>query len=530
MVRAILGPNDFFRDAHRRIFQAFTEAPAVDFGTVRDALRAKGELEEVGGQAYITALTDSIPIARHVQHYANTVRDHALRRALIFAANHALRDAYEASDTPLETISTAALSFAGLQVRARPGVVAHHFESITEDRYVLRVPDVGIVFDLDRLHRTHHELVGELAVTVNGSCPKAKGIDGIISSADLNLSSAQARVTRAKLLADRSGNKDLDWHGYVEELCVKVMKAERDGQPAVRFVDTDDDEEERSETILIDGFPVLKDHPLIVFGDPGAAKSYFALWIAGTLAQQMPVLYADWELTGKEHNKRLTRLFQPKPSLLYYIRCVEPLLHSGDRIRRIVKAHGIKYLVCDSIGPACLGRPEDAEQANAYIRELRSFGIGSLNLAHVSKRDSEDTTRDPKIFGSAFWLAGARSVWFIQRVEQSPIGQIQFGLYQKKNTFGDLLRGGLGYTLHFEHHRSRFERTKVQDVEELAAKLPLLDRMKNALGHGAMSLKALADDLNVQPPAIRAMLSRHKRVFLRVAENKIALKSQQEEF
>src|SRR3972149_9717977 len=61
----VLDARDFFRDAHRRIFDkmaALSErGDAIDLVTLKEELGRSGELDEVGGPAYIAALVDGVP-------------------------------------------------------------------------------------------------------------------------------------------------------------------------------------------------------------------------------------------------------------------------------------------------------------------------------------------------------------------------------------------------------------------------------------------------------------------------------------
>lgn len=92
----------FFRDAHVRIWQAYTRirvanAP-IDFITLRSDLDRHGDLEQVGGPAYLAGLVDGIPRAVNVEGYARIVRDKALLRDLIAQANRTIAQAYEEDD------------------------------------------------------------------------------------------------------------------------------------------------------------------------------------------------------------------------------------------------------------------------------------------------------------------------------------------------------------------------------------------------------------------------------------------------
>ena len=61
----VIDAKDFFRDAHRRIFDKMVKlaerGDAIDLVTLKEELGRAGELEEVGGPAYITALVDGVP-------------------------------------------------------------------------------------------------------------------------------------------------------------------------------------------------------------------------------------------------------------------------------------------------------------------------------------------------------------------------------------------------------------------------------------------------------------------------------------
>jgi replicative DNA helicase len=98
----VLEPRDFFRDAHRRIFEKMVQLSerneAIDLVTLKEALTRSRELDEVGGPAYITALVDGLPRATNVEYYARIVKEKATLRNLIYASNKILSSAYEAEE------------------------------------------------------------------------------------------------------------------------------------------------------------------------------------------------------------------------------------------------------------------------------------------------------------------------------------------------------------------------------------------------------------------------------------------------
>jgi replicative DNA helicase len=121
----VITEKDFFRDAHRRIFDkmiALNErGGAIDFVTLKEELARSGELDEVGGPAYIASLADGVPRATNVEYYARIVKEKSTLRSLIFAANKILTNAYEAEQEPeiiLDDAESAIFSVADDQLKA----------------------------------------------------------------------------------------------------------------------------------------------------------------------------------------------------------------------------------------------------------------------------------------------------------------------------------------------------------------------------------------------------------------------------
>jgi hypothetical protein len=115
IVLTVIEARDFFRAAHRWIFDSMValreRGSVIDFITLKDDLTRRGQLEDIGGPAYIASLTDGVPHSTNVEHYARIVKEHAARRALIQAANTIRAAAY---DEGQEVARIAADAHAGL--------------------------------------------------------------------------------------------------------------------------------------------------------------------------------------------------------------------------------------------------------------------------------------------------------------------------------------------------------------------------------------------------------------------------------
>ncbi len=116
--------NDFYRDAHRRIFDKMVHlaerGEAIDLITLKEALNKAGDLDAVGGPAYISALVDGVPRSTNVEHYARIIKEKSTLRSLIYSANKILTNAYDAeedADTILDQAESAIFAIADKKIR-----------------------------------------------------------------------------------------------------------------------------------------------------------------------------------------------------------------------------------------------------------------------------------------------------------------------------------------------------------------------------------------------------------------------------
>jgi replicative DNA helicase len=121
----VIDAQDFYRDAHRRIFNGMVALnerhQAIDFVTLKEELSRGGDLDEVGGPAYVASLADGVPRATNVEYYARIVKEKSTLRNLIYAANKILTNAYEAeqeSDLILDEAESAIFSVADDRLKA----------------------------------------------------------------------------------------------------------------------------------------------------------------------------------------------------------------------------------------------------------------------------------------------------------------------------------------------------------------------------------------------------------------------------
>ena len=106
-----LHSEDFFLPEHRNVFEAMLyldeQRIPIDTVTLAEALVRTGKLESSGGHAYISALPDGIPRGMNTEHYARIIREKAVLRELIHAAEAIQERAFDAGQDVDELLDQA---------------------------------------------------------------------------------------------------------------------------------------------------------------------------------------------------------------------------------------------------------------------------------------------------------------------------------------------------------------------------------------------------------------------------------------
>jgi replicative DNA helicase len=107
----VVRPDNFYADAHQKIFQAvrdlYDKATPVDVVVLAEELKQRGQIEDIGGYGYLGELWDGAPTAANALYYARIVRDRAVVRNLIHASTEILRDAYDQAAPADEMVEAA---------------------------------------------------------------------------------------------------------------------------------------------------------------------------------------------------------------------------------------------------------------------------------------------------------------------------------------------------------------------------------------------------------------------------------------
>ena len=87
-----VGPHSFYFEKHRIVFEAMLELfgkhQPIDLLSLSTRLKEKEVLERIGGAAFLTELSSSVPSSANIKHYADIVMKKFMMRELISASEH----------------------------------------------------------------------------------------------------------------------------------------------------------------------------------------------------------------------------------------------------------------------------------------------------------------------------------------------------------------------------------------------------------------------------------------------------------
>lgn len=370
--------------------------------------------------------------------------------------------------------------------------------------YVLRVPELMTELGVDRLTRSRGETHGEL--NVQCGLPGTKSADGNIHQARFNLTSTTARTAVAKVLAQRANAPEVDWMDLLEDLCRRVLAADREGDPIEKIG--------ALPIPLGDSYrlnPILPlDQVTILYGDGGTGKSTLACAIGvscqtgvavipGWTPRQGPVLYLDWEADRNALNARVRGIAMgahiPFVVQIDYQNCRRrgPLHAFAEDVARAVDVEGYGLVVVDSIGMASGTGGEGGDANETAIRLFSAFGfIGTTILAidHINRNDAEIITRKSRPYGSVYKSNLARATFEVRRSHESSA----VGVYHTKANDGPLLAPQALRIAYGDDGAISYERAEWMP-DELTAPLSKTDRIANVLRSGPLKADEIAAEL-----------------------------------
>ncbi len=110
-VAAMLQPDDFSLEKHRRIFERMGDLAGrgekIDRVTVANELMRHGELESCDGLAYLVSLDDGLPQIYNLDSYVRIVKDKSLLRRIIFSSQSLINRCLVGEENPDDILASA---------------------------------------------------------------------------------------------------------------------------------------------------------------------------------------------------------------------------------------------------------------------------------------------------------------------------------------------------------------------------------------------------------------------------------------
>jgi replicative DNA helicase len=146
-------PEDFYRESHQHIFesmlQLYERHEPIDILSLGNRLDEQGLSQRIGGRAYLVELSNMVPTAANVAHYADIVQKKATLRRILSAATEITQIGYEEDEDVEASLDRAERALFGVSEK-------YNKNTFVPIRSVLQE-----AFDrIDELHRDRGKLRG----------------------------------------------------------------------------------------------------------------------------------------------------------------------------------------------------------------------------------------------------------------------------------------------------------------------------------------------------------------------------------
>lgn len=183
-------PDDFYRDIHRMVYEAmvdlFKKREPIDLLSLGTRLEERKQLELVGGRAYLITLSNSVPTASNIAHYADIIVKKATLRKLISAATEIAGSGFQEGEEVNKLLDTAEQKLFAIS------------QKHTKQSFVPMSTVLESAFDrIDELHREKGKLRG-IATGYN----ELDQLLGGLQRSDLVILAARPSVGKTSLAMD----------------------------------------------------------------------------------------------------------------------------------------------------------------------------------------------------------------------------------------------------------------------------------------------------------------------------------------
>lgn len=181
---------------------------------------------------------------------------------------------------------------------------------------------------------------------------------------------------------------------------------------------------DRAHPFLLEPF-IASSGVSVFFGEGGTGKSLIGLGMAAAVASGFPifgqipqvtgpVVYFDYEDDESVHAERLQAIVKGHDLTMrhpvYHRSLIAKVSQAQSSMRQSIENTGAVLAVLDSIGMGRGGNANTSEDTVRMFRALRSLGVPTLAIDHVSKEDKRDGSLITP-YGSVYTINSARLLW-----------------------------------------------------------------------------------------------------------------------
>lgn len=240
------------------------------------------------------------------------------------------------------------------------------------------------------------------------------------------------------------------------------------------------------------------------FGLGGSAKTLLAIHHSIQLARQgVPSLFIDYENDASSWKGKLVQMGSDGKNLIYYDTEQIPLYDQVDKIRGVIKKHGVKLIIVDSASLATGDSTSDEKSVVRLMSALKRLKTTTLLIAHQRKNDGERTP-----IGSVQFENQARNVWNISSVSddgENNILHVACKHTKANNTF--IRKNPIGYKVTFGDGTTIVEPENA--IANFEAKFTVKEQLRNVLSSHPAGLTywELAELLGLSEGTVKKNLS-----------------------
>lgn len=313
-----------------------------------------------------------------------------------------------------------------------------------------------------------------------------------------------------------------DWAAIMSVLAYKVQELARAGEPSQELW-IDADEEVPEIEYLIDPL-IIKNQPIVFFGEKEVSKSTFACFLyiclllpwddnplaLGVTSNPVSTLYLDWETDAEIFKWTMKRIRKGHnlPSFpVTYRHCEASLAEDIEDIQREIDKSKAKVIIIDSIGQAAGG--DDLEKPKAAVdlyKALRKLhGITPILIGQTSKSPTKKGGKT--MFGSTYFQYYARSIFeIVKSTQQDSVDKIQVALFHRYSNYTSH-HSPIGYTVNYTPSSIRLESNDVS-IADFMEKISVNSLVFDTLRRQSLTVDEIMDNLGLKRNTIIQSLRR----------------------